>query len=177
MTRSLDPFADLSTFETCKNVRMWKRTAREKRSLIFEGEISPILVFFFFPRPVKTENDGGGVFGKARPPHRPPLASPTGMKEVTGRNEPEDSRLPPGITSITSGFADDSNPASGHARGAGRSFIENAGRGQFKEKKKKREERKRCAFSFVINVIVVQRRKRKLGEIIDFDTVESRLSR
>lgn len=77
------------------------------------------------------------MFGKARPPHRPPLASPTGMKEVTGRNEPEDSHLPPGITSITSGFADDSNPASGHARGAGRSFIENAGRGQFKEKKKR----------------------------------------
>lgn len=65
MTRSLDPFADLSTFETCKNVRMWKRTAREKRSLIFEGEISPILVFFFFPRPVKTENDGGGGVWKS----------------------------------------------------------------------------------------------------------------
>lgn len=30
------------------------------------------------------------------------IASPTGMKEVTGRNEAEDSRLPPGITSITS---------------------------------------------------------------------------
>lgn len=94
------------------------------------------------------------------------IASPTGMKEVTGRNEAEDSRLHPGITSITSEFADDSNPASGHARGSGRSFIENGGRGQFKEKKKrkgkKRKERKGkeivriCAFSFVINVIVVE---------------------
>ena len=37
------------------------------------------------------------------------IASPTGMKEVTGRNEAEDSRLPPGITSITSEFANDSN--------------------------------------------------------------------
>lgn len=84
-------------------------------------------------------NDGGDVWTdrKARrPPHRLPLASPTGMKEVTGRNEAEDSRLPLRITSITSEFADDSNPVSGRARGGRRSFIENGGQGQFKGKRK-----------------------------------------
>lgn len=42
-----------------------------------------------------------GVFGRIekRGGHRIALASPTGMKEVTGRNEAEDSRLPLRITS------------------------------------------------------------------------------
>lgn len=79
-----------------------------------------------------------GVFGRIekRGGHRIALASPTGMKEVTGRNEAEDSRLPLRITSITSEFADDSNSASGRARGGRRSFIENGGQGQFKGKRK-----------------------------------------
>ena len=115
---------------------------RERKSLIFEGEIRDFYQFSsssFFPRAVKME---GTVFGRIGKRGRS-ITSPTGMKEVTGRNEAEDSRLHPGITSITSEFADDSNPASGHARGGGRSFIENGGRGQFKEKKKRKGKKKK----------------------------------
>ena len=93
------------------------------------------------------------------------IASPTGMKEVTGRNEAEDSRLPPGITSITSlrttriplrvtlAAVDDLSL---------RTVDEVNLKKRKKRKEKKRKERKGkeivriCAFSFVINVIVVE---------------------
>lgn len=138
--------------------------AKEKGSLIFEGEIQRLdfdqFSSLLFPRSVKTEKNGGGeeegVWTDRKAPHPSPLASPTGMREVTAkRNEPEDSRLPR-ESSVTSEFADESRLGSRSRR----SFIENGGQGQFKGEKEK--ERMFSRF-----LIIVVSRKKKTGRQSD----------